>query len=69
MADLRPPLLTTWAVLAEAAWLLRAYPLAIGRLLSSFNRRPFELLALTEADLSGIAAIFTKYKDLEIQFA
>ena len=66
---LKGPLLTCWPTITEAAWLLRAYPLAIGRLLSSFNGRPFELLSLNEADLSGIAAILAKYRELEIQLA
>jgi predicted nucleic acid-binding protein len=56
-------------VITEAAWLLRAYPLAIERLLSCFNGRPFELAPLNEADLPGIAAILAKYKDLGIQIA
>ena len=63
------PLLTCWPVIAEAAWLLRAHPQAVGRLLSSFDGRPFELLPLNEADLSGIAAILAKYKGLGIQLA
>jgi len=66
---IRVPLLTCWPVITEAAWLLRAYPLAVGRLLSSFNGRPFELVPLSEADLSGIAAILAKYKGLGIQLA
>ena len=63
------PLFTCWPVLTEAAWLLREYPLAIARLLSSFNGRPFELLVLNEVDLSGIAATLAKYKSLGIQLA
>jgi len=63
------PLLTCWPVITEAAWLLRAYPLAVGRLLSSFHGAPFELVPLGEADLSGIAAILAKYKGLGIQLA
>jgi predicted nucleic acid-binding protein len=38
-------------------------------LLSSFHGRPFELLPLDEADLSGIAAILAKYRGLRIQLA
>jgi len=56
-------------VITEAAWLLRAYPSAVGRLLSSFHGGPFELVPLGEADLSGIAAILAKYKGLGIQLA
>lgn len=63
------PLLTCWPVITEAAWLLRAYPLAVERLLSSFNGRPFELVPLNEVDLPGIAAILAKYKSLGIQLA
>ena len=66
---IRGPLLTCWPVITEAAWLLRAYPLALRMLLSSFHGRPFELLPLDEADLSGIAAILAKYRGLRIQLA
>jgi uncharacterized protein len=66
---IRGPLLTCWPVITEAAWLLRAYPSAVGRLLSSFHGAPFELVPLGEADLSGIAAILAKYKGLGIQLA
>jgi uncharacterized protein len=48
---------------------LRAYPPALGMLMSSFQGRPFELLPLDEADLSGIAAILAKYQGLGIQLA
>ena len=63
------PLLTCWPVITEAAWLLRAHPLAVERLLSSFNSRPFALVSLNEVDLSGIAAILVKYRGLGIQLA
>jgi predicted nucleic acid-binding protein len=38
-------------------------------LMSSFEGRPFELLPLDEADLSGIAGILAKYQGLGIQLA
>jgi predicted nucleic acid-binding protein len=56
-------------VITEAVWLLRAYPLAIARLLSSFGGKPFQLVSLNEVDLSGIAGILAKYKGLGIQLA
>lgn len=62
-------LLTCWPVITEAAWLLRKYPLPIGALLSAFNRKPFELADLNEVDLTGIATILRKYKNLGIQLA
>ena len=66
---IRGPLLTCWPVITEAAWLLRAYPQAIRKLLSSFQGRPFELVPLGETDLPGIAAILAKYEGLGIQLA
>jgi predicted nucleic acid-binding protein len=69
LESIRGPLLTCWPVITEAAWLLRAYPLAIGKLLSGFNGRLFELASLGEADLAEIAAILAKYKGLGIQLA
>ena len=66
---IRGPLLTCWPVITEAAWLLRAYPSAIRKLLSSFHGRPFQLLPLGETDLPGIAAILAKYEALRIQIA
>ena len=69
LRKLRVPLLTCWPVITEAAWLLRAYPLAIRKLLSSFSGRPFELLTLGPADLPGISAVLAKYEELRIQLA
>jgi hypothetical protein len=69
LARIRGPLLTCWPVITEAAWLLRSYPLAVQRLLSSFGEGPFALLPLNEADLPGVAAILSRYKNLRIQLA
>lgn len=66
---IRGPLRTCWPVITEAAWLLRGYPQAIGRLLSSFCGRPFELVPLDETHLPGIGAILAKYQGLGIQLA
>jgi hypothetical protein len=66
---IRGPLLTCWPVIAEAAWLLRAYPRAIRKLLASFHGRPFELVPLGETDLPGIAAVLAKFEGLGIQLA
>jgi predicted nucleic acid-binding protein len=65
----RSPLLTCWPVITEAAWLLRQYPHAIRKLLSSLNGRPFKLVPLGETDLPGIAAVLAKYEGLRIQIA
>jgi len=66
---IRGPLLTCWPVITEAAWILRAYPRAIRKLLASFHGRPFELVPLGETDLPGIAAVLAKYEGLGIQLA
>ena len=69
LRHIRAPLSTCWPVITEATWLLRAYPQAIRKLLSSFHGRPFELVPLGETDLPGIAAILAKYEGLGIQLA
>lgn len=69
LKDLRSPLLTCWPVVTEAAWLLRSYPVAISRLLSSLKGEPFQLLGLGENDLAGIATILARYKSIGLQLA
>jgi predicted nucleic acid-binding protein len=66
---IRIPMLTCWPVITEAVWLLRAYPQAIRKLLSSFNGRPFSLAPMDETDLPSIGAILDKYKGLGLQLA
>jgi uncharacterized protein len=69
LRQLSAPLLTCWPVITEAAWLLRSYPQAIRKLLSSFHGRPFELVPLGETDLPGIAALLSRYAGLRVQLA
>lgn len=69
LRQITAPLLTCWPVITEAAWLLRAYPLAIRKLLESFDGRPFELASLGDQDLPGISAILEKYRGVGIQLA
>jgi predicted nucleic acid-binding protein len=69
LRKIKGPMLTCWPVITEAAWLLRAHPPAVELLLSSFRGQPFELASLGESDLSGMAAILAKYKDMRIQLA
>ena len=64
LRHIKAPLLTCWPVITEAAWLLRAYPQAIRKLLSSFHGRPFELVPLGATDLPGIATVLAKYDGL-----
>jgi predicted nucleic acid-binding protein len=69
LSRIKGPLLTCWPVITEVAWLLRGYPRAIARLLSSLDGQPFRLATLDAADLPGIAAILTRYRDLGVQLA
>ena len=69
LRHLRAPLFTCWPVVTEAAWLLRARPADIGRLMASFNQRLFGLLPLNEPDVPAIAAIVERYRSLNIQLA
>lgn len=67
--EITGPLLACWPVITEAAWLLRAHPRAIRRLLAFFESGIFQLLPLNETDTPGIAAILEKHKNLTIQLA
>lgn len=69
LRNIRGPMLTCWPVITEAAWLLRAYPAAVRKLLASFDGGPFELVPLDETDLPAVAAILIRYKSLGIQLA
>jgi len=69
LRSIKGRLLTCWPVITEAAWLLRRYPLAVGRLLSSFGGSPFELAILNKADLPAIVTILAKYTGLNLQLA
>ena len=69
MRRIKGPLLTCWPVITEAAWLLRAYPAAIGKMLAALDGSTFRLATLAEPDTAGVAAIFEKYKTLRIQLA
>ena len=69
LRHIQGPLLTCWPVITEVVWLVRAYPMAVRRLLSCFHGRPFELVPMGEPDLPAIGAILAKYEDLGIQLA
>jgi predicted nucleic acid-binding protein len=62
-------LLTTWPVLTEAAWLLRARPQAVSQLLASVALGTFQLAPLDASVASWIADFFKRYADREPQLA
>jgi predicted nucleic acid-binding protein len=69
LAKLAPPLLTSWPVLTEAAWLLRKRPDGLKAIFEGFASGLFALLPLDGSDLASIAAILARYKTTGIQLA
>lgn len=63
-SQLRPPFLTTWAVITEAAWLLRRRPAAVQDLLEMPARGILSIPRIDSADdLQQVRAILRKYQD------
>lgn len=66
---LRYPLLTSWPVLTEAAWLLRDVPSGISRLLLEIKQGLVQPLDLDSAAPEWLAIFLEKYRDLGAQLA
>jgi hypothetical protein len=66
---LKPPLLTCWPVITEAAWLLRHETSALERLLGSFELGLLRLLTLDEKALRWLAAFLMRYRKMGAQIA
>jgi uncharacterized protein len=66
---IKPPLLTCWPVLVEAAWLLRDNPSAIQELLLGFNSGLLRLLPLDESAMPWLAHFMRRYRRLNPQLA
>ncbi len=66
---LPPPLFICWPVITEAVWLLRRHPLAIQRLLGSFDAGLLRLLELDEGAIPWIATFLDRYRKLGPQVA
>ncbi len=64
-----PPMLTCWAPLVEAAYLLRADHRAITRMLGMVQTRTIQLLPISKDDLAGIGAYLARYVDRRLQLA
>jgi len=69
LAKLRPPLLTCWPVVTEAAWLLRKRPDAFRAIIRGFAGGLFSLSPLDDAELEGIADLMRRYEDSGLQLA
>lgn len=69
LESLPAPIFTCWPVLAEAAWLLRRFPLGFEKLMGSINEGFLEILPVTGAESAAILRIMKKYASLQPQFA
>lgn len=67
--ELRTPLLTTWPVITEAAWLLRANPKEVDALLKLVSDGYVAVDPLDPAAVEWIRAFYAKYADLGPQLA
>ena len=66
---LRPPLLTCWPVLTEAAWMLRHESRPVEQIATILTGGLLEILPLEAECLRSIAAIMTRYGSARIQLA
>ena len=69
LASLRPPLLTCWPVITEAAWLLRKQHRPVDRMNEALAAGLFRILPLEGEDLAAVAEIMRRYEDLDLQLA
>ena len=69
LSQIRPPLLTTWPVVTEAAWLLRHRERALQRLMTGEESGLIRLLPLGDDALSELASIAKRFKTLRLQVA
>ncbi|MEZ6032058.1 MAG: hypothetical protein R3C17_03130 [Planctomycetaceae bacterium] len=66
---LRTPLVTTWPVLTEAAYLLRQRSDLVGRLMRSTSEGFLRIAVLREIDAIAMAEIMERYVDQHFQLA
>jgi predicted nucleic acid-binding protein len=69
MQSLKPPLLTTWAVLTEADYLLRNQGDSRDKLYSAGAAGMFEVALIEQDSLTWIADFLRRYDNIEAQLA
>jgi predicted nucleic acid-binding protein len=69
MRQVRPPLITSWAVLTEAAYLLRDRPHGVRGLFEFVDQGFLTIAAIDESALRWFDAFFQRYADHEPQLA
>ncbi len=69
LARIRPPLLTCWPVLTEAAWLLRHSTEQLKRIYRGVDEGLFSILPLEEQALAVMGRSFSRHSQLRPQLA
>lgn len=69
LEDICPPMITTWAVLAEVCWLLRNRPNLVQSMLKACGDGLLALPELDELAFSWISEFMTRYVNLQPQLA
>ncbi len=67
--QIAPPLLTSWPVIAEAAWLLRGRPVAVDHLLDLIEIGAIEVLDLDKEAVKQTRRILNRYRSPGPQLA
>jgi len=67
--EIAPPFLTSWPVLTEADWLLRAHPVAVQQMLSWVHSGMIRVLPLEDAAVPWMMTFLRKYQKLMPQLA
>jgi hypothetical protein len=69
LKSIRPPLLTSWPVITEAAWLLRQHEGLLAGLYALGARGVFEIQAISQDELPDLQRLMNRYKSLSPQLA
>ncbi|MBI3407082.1 MAG: twitching motility protein PilT [Planctomycetes bacterium] len=69
LTTIRPPLITSWPVLTEAAWLLRSYKPGFQKILEACHAGFFELPTLEESAFLWIGDFCRRFEKLNPQLA
>jgi len=69
LGQIEPPLITSWSVMTEAAWMLRHDTEVVGRMFRGAAEGLFDIGHLTAEDLPAIDELRRRYADLSPQLA